>query len=215
MIYRFDAIVFDFDGTLVDSNDVKAEVFGELYKSYGKEIVNKVVSFHKENLGIPRSHKFKYFQEELLGELYNDEIGDALSNKFTYLVEEKITHVPCFQGVSEFLDIYHSNLPFFLASATPDKELKSIVSQRGIKQYFDGVYGYPMTKSQILCHIINKNSFIPKRVLMIGDTFSDWEGAKMAGTKFIIFAPNELPPRIPKNTTRLLNFNNLHKYIFN
>jgi phosphoglycolate phosphatase-like HAD superfamily hydrolase len=215
MIFRYDAIVFDFDGTLVDSNDVKAEAFGELYKSYGNEIVNKVISYHKENLGISRFPKFKYIQEHIIEELYNDEIRDELSIKFTCLVKERIVQIPYIQGVQNFLDINHRYVPFFLASATPEKELKAIVSQRGMQQYFEDIYGFPLTKSQILCRIINKNSFTAKRVLMVGDAFSDWEGAKIAGTSFIIFAPEELPDKIPKNTKRLLNFNNLYKYIIN
>jgi phosphoglycolate phosphatase-like HAD superfamily hydrolase len=215
VIYSFDAIVFDFDGTLVDSNDVKAKAFGELYKSYGDEIVNKVVSYHNENTGVSRFQKFKYIQEQFLGESYNNEVKDDLSEIFARLVEERIPQVPYTQGALEFLDNNHKNIPLFLASATPDKELKSIASQRGMQKYFEGIYGFPMTKSQILCHIINENSFLPDRILMVGDSFPDWEGAKNAGTRFIIFAPDELPVKIPKNTKRLLNFNNLYKFVVN
>ena len=64
---NFDAIVFDFDGTLVDSNEIKSKAFGELYKSYGDEIVNKVVNYNNQHKGLSRLKKFKYWQENLLG----------------------------------------------------------------------------------------------------------------------------------------------------
>ena len=54
-LYRFDAIVFDFDGTLVQSNKIKTWAFGELYKEHGEKIVQKIIDYNKEHEGIPRS----------------------------------------------------------------------------------------------------------------------------------------------------------------
>ena len=34
--------IFDFDGVIVDSNDIKGSMFAKLYEHYGKEIENKV-----------------------------------------------------------------------------------------------------------------------------------------------------------------------------
>ena len=76
---KYDAIVFDFDGTLVDSNEIKSRAFGKLYKSYGEEIVRKVVDYHSQHEGISRFIKFKYWQEILLGQPYTDELGEQLS----------------------------------------------------------------------------------------------------------------------------------------
>ena len=54
------SIIFDFDGVILNSNNIKAEAFGELYNKYGKKIENKVVEYHYENLGISRIEKIKY-----------------------------------------------------------------------------------------------------------------------------------------------------------
>ena len=43
--YRFDAIVFDFDGTLIASNEIKTWAFGELYKEYGDNIVQQIITY--------------------------------------------------------------------------------------------------------------------------------------------------------------------------
>ena len=56
------AIIFDFDGTICDSLQVKAEAFGEVYSEYGEDISLKVIDHHNNNLGVPREIKFKYFQ---------------------------------------------------------------------------------------------------------------------------------------------------------
>ena len=47
--YRFDAIVFDFDGTLVKSSEVKTWAFGKLYEEYGEDIVRQVISYQNKH----------------------------------------------------------------------------------------------------------------------------------------------------------------------
>jgi beta-phosphoglucomutase-like phosphatase (HAD superfamily) len=63
MIARFDALIFDFDGVLVESTDIKTRAFGTLYENYGQEVVDQVIAHHKINTGISRFKKFQYFQE--------------------------------------------------------------------------------------------------------------------------------------------------------
>ena len=49
MYYRYDAIVFDFDGTLVKSNEIKTWASGELYKEHGEKIVQQIMAYNKED----------------------------------------------------------------------------------------------------------------------------------------------------------------------
>ena len=46
---RYNAIVLDFDGTLVKSNEIKTWAFGELYKEHGEKIVQQIVAYNKED----------------------------------------------------------------------------------------------------------------------------------------------------------------------
>ena len=48
MYYRYDAIVFDFDGTLVKSNEIKTWAFGELYEEHGEKVVQQIIAYNKE-----------------------------------------------------------------------------------------------------------------------------------------------------------------------
>ena len=41
--YLYKAIIFDFDGVLVDSVNIKGLAFAKIYQSYGDDIVKKVV----------------------------------------------------------------------------------------------------------------------------------------------------------------------------
>ena len=63
---RYNAIVFDFDGTLVKSNEIKTCAFGELYKEHGEKIVQQIMAYNKEHERVSRFVKFRYWHENLL-----------------------------------------------------------------------------------------------------------------------------------------------------
>ena len=182
---KYDAIVFDFDGTLVDSNEIKSKAFGKLYESYGEGIVRNVVEYHKEHEGISRFIKFKYWQEVLLGKSYSDELGEKLSRRYSGLVMEAVVQAPFLDGTYEFLENHYHILPLFVASGTPEPELREIVKRRNMDRFFQGIYGSPSTKKQILEHILMQNNWSPERLLLVGDALADFEGAKQSNVCFI------------------------------
>ena len=51
--------IFDFDGVLVDSVDIKTNAFKALFMEYGDDVVRKVVKFHLQNGGVSRLEKNK------------------------------------------------------------------------------------------------------------------------------------------------------------
>ena len=54
-----------------------------------------------------------------------------------------------------------------------------------MNRFFQGVYGSPATKAEILQRILSERRMRPEKVLLVGDSLTDWEGAKRAGTAFI------------------------------
>ena len=49
---RYDAIFFDFDGVIVDSVNIKTQVFYLMYLPYGEDIALKAKQHHIENGGV-------------------------------------------------------------------------------------------------------------------------------------------------------------------
>ena len=43
-------IIFDFDGVILNSHKIKTKAFYKIFESYGKNIANKAIKFHKEIL---------------------------------------------------------------------------------------------------------------------------------------------------------------------
>ena len=54
-------IVFDFDGVIAESVQVKTNAFAELYGPFGNDVVQKVISHHEANGGVSRYEKIKYY----------------------------------------------------------------------------------------------------------------------------------------------------------
>ena len=212
-LYRFDAIVFDFDGTLVQSNKIKTWAFGELYKEHGEKIVQKIIDYNKEHEGIPRFVKFRYWHENFLGKPYTKGIGEKLSRTYTKLVFDRVVQAPYVGGAMEFLKKHYQHIPLFVASGTPEPELREIIKHRSIAHFFQGVYGSPKTKKEILQGILVKHKLYPERILMVGDALTDWEGAQGVKADFIGIKPGKNSNIFPSTKILLKNLAELDKCV--
>ena len=182
---RTDALVFDFDGVLVESADVKTGAFAQIYRQHGGEIESKAVAYHLEHAGISRYVKFRHLHKTLLGIDLSDDDVAKLGARFSQIVLDAVIAAPMVKGAREFLESFSTTLPLFVASGTPDDELKTIVERRGMAHYFRGVYGVPATKGEIIGSIVKEHGFDPGRVLMVGDAAADLAGANEAGARFL------------------------------
>lgn len=178
------AIIFDFDGVLVESTHIKTEAFRSLFSKWPDK-VDKIIKYHLANMGISRYVKFKYFYEDVLGEVYSEEKGIELGRRFSELVLDEVKKASFVKGVKEFLGKYYQEYMFFIASGTPQSELTEIVSSKGIASYFEGVFGTPATKTEIVKNILTEYCLEQKQAVFVGDAESDRITANGAGIPFI------------------------------
>ena len=66
--HMVNAIIFDFDGVVLESLNVKTNAFKKLYEPYGSDISKRVVEHHLENGGVSRFDKIKFYHNIFLGE---------------------------------------------------------------------------------------------------------------------------------------------------
>ena len=184
--FNWQAIIFDFDGVVVESGKIKTQAFAELYRAYGDDIVAKVVQFHTQNGGMSRYRKFRHFQEHFLGKPPLTEAEELqLDIRFSELVVEAVIAAEPVPGAIELIRQQSGRIPLFIASGTPEVELKVIVERRGLAPYFTGVRGAPALKKTIIAEILAAHGLKPESVLMIGDAMADLEGAQANNTVFL------------------------------
>ena len=179
------AIIFDFDGVLVESAHVKTEAFRKLFSRWPDK-ADEGVAFHLKNMGVSRYIKFKYFYENIIRERYSDEIGFKLGSEFSGIVLDEIKIAPFVRGAKTFLENCHSKYSFYIASGTPDVELLEIVSSKRIDRYFDGIFGSSLTKAEITNNILGNDSLKNNLVVFVGDAVSDKKAAEETGVHFVL-----------------------------
>ena len=179
-----EVLVFDFDGVILESADIKTRAFRELFAAH-PERVEEIVSYHEANAGISRFKKFRHIYGHMLGKPLGPEEERALGERFAALVVEEVIRCPFVPGALEFLRTHSGTRPLFLASGTPDGELQRLVAARNLSQYFREVFGSPMEKCTILERILATTGKSRTSLLFIGDGRSDYEAAKAAGVGFI------------------------------
>jgi len=179
------AIFFDFDGVIVESIDIKVQAFQDLYAEHGDEVVRKVIAYHKAHEGISRVIKIKNCHQALLGIDLGETEHRALCQEYATIVEEKVVYCDGVAGALEFLKTRDGRDRFFVASGTPEDELRRITARRALDQFFSGVYGSPKKKDAIVTEILNKFGYDPSQCLFIGDAMTDLDAALATNVPFI------------------------------
>jgi phosphoglycolate phosphatase len=182
------AIVFDFDGVILESVDIKTRAFRELFKDY-PEHLERIVNLHLDNTGTSRFDKFEIICSDYIGRPADHGELKRLGEAFSRFVYGEILHCPFVPGAYQFLERRAKQYHMYVASATPQDEIRDIVKQRELDVFFQGVYGSPRTKGEILRGIVFECQLRPTEVVFIGDAMSDYRNAREVCIPFIGRAP--------------------------
>ena len=189
---RLRAVVFDFDGVILESGDIKTEAFCELFAHLPPALVAQVRVHHLANLGISRFVKFDWVYQNLLGRPLPDAEKLELGDRFSAIALRRVLACPFVPGAVDALAGLSGRYPLFVASGTPQEELDHVVNARGLRSHFAEVWGSPREKAEILVDIAARHAVRTDEILFIGDGTSDARAAAAAGTQFLARATHSL-----------------------
>jgi len=208
-------VAFDFDGTLVDSNQVKAQSFYEIVKDSDPSgfTVTEVLRrcSNEDRYGITRELAREFTAKGLPQPQPDVEILAAQwAEAYTSACERAIARCPEVPGVSKILTwLLSKEIPLFINSRTPIEALNRLVALRHLTHYFSGIYGAPANKLENLRHIQELAQAKPDEILFVGDSEDDREAAAELGCHFagVILDDNsrfrQMPPLHVKNLEEL------------
>jgi len=178
------AIIFDLDGVIIDSAEIKTRAFEVLFADYPDK-VGEIVDYHKKNAGISRYLKFRHFYEKILGQELSSQKEAELGERFSQIVLGQVLKAPLVLGTIEFLSRNKDRYIFFIVSGTPEEELRNIIAYRQLSHFFREIRGTPKQKAEIIEDILNTYSFEAREVVFVGDAESDWASAEKVGVSFV------------------------------
>ena len=179
-------IIFDFDGVIAESVQVKTDAFAALYASYGADIVSKVVEHHEANGGMSRFEKIRLYHESFLNRTVTKEEITNLASQFSELVVEKVIDAPYVPGALEYIQQSYKQYKLLISTGTPTQEMNKILSGRKIAHYFTDVFGSPPKKIEHLNNIMSIYGMKPNELIFYGDSNADLDAASNANIKFVL-----------------------------
>lgn len=182
---KYKHLIFDFDGVLVESNEIRFDGFKLLFSGYPMHQVNKLMQFAMANGGLSRYTKIRYFFEEIRNEPISEEKIKTMSHEYSNLVKQRIIESKPVEGSIEFLSQYHNVLDFAIISGSDQEELVEICRVRGIHHYFTEILGAPLSKEENFDKLFLKTKWKKEDTLFVGDTTNDLDAARSCGVVFI------------------------------
>jgi phosphoglycolate phosphatase-like HAD superfamily hydrolase len=187
-------VVFDFDGTLVDSNDIKRDTFFEIVQPWDAsgEVVAEVFERWP---GADRYEKTRKIAEALISRKLLPEDsslkwwGARLANDYTTRCEKAISNCAERPGASQTLmELSRMGLMLFVNSGTPAEPLRRLLELRHWANFFKAVYGAEGSKADNLKNIAQGSGAARHEMIHIGDQPDDWQGAEQFGCHFVAMA---------------------------
>lgn len=176
-------IMFDMDGTLIDSGFAITNTINYVRENLGLERLEKDYILEKVNEPHINSAEFFYGtkeftqqQTELFEEYYN---------------EHCLTDLVLYDGISELINDLKSDFTLAVATNANSVYAKKMLDHVGIGSHFETILGYDSVKEpkphpEMLNKILDKHNILSNNAQMIGDSHKDIIAAKNAGVDSVL-----------------------------
>ena len=199
-------VFIDFDGTLKDTDNIKADLFIKIFNKNNKFVIKKIKKHHFNNLGVTRSKKIPLYMN-WNNISVNPKNKKKYLNKYKRNIFKKICVSRWMPGAYKFIKKYSNDKKIYLLTASPHEEIIKICKSIHITPFFEDIFGHPYIKVKIINKIISKKKLKKTECIYIGNALSDYKAAKLNKINYIHF--NKENKKIKKNKFVKNNFNKL------
>ena len=188
-IARYQSLVFDCDGVILNSNFLKIEAYFATAKNFGAndQEAQALVDHHIKLGGISRFVKFEYFLTDILHRPASRKDIDFLLVDFGREVRKRLSTCEIAPGLTQLRERTPDSNWLVISGGDQD-ELRAIFAERGLLSLFDGgIFGSPDNKDQILARELASGN-IRQPALFMGDSRYDHESSTRAGLDFVFMS---------------------------
>jgi mannitol-1-/sugar-/sorbitol-6-/2-deoxyglucose-6-phosphatase len=186
-----EAVIFDMDGVIIDSEPLWTEAQKEVFTSMGVDFDEKLALL-TIGTGSYDTIDFWYRRQPWHG-LSHQEVEDRIMQRLLVLVEQKGRMM---DGLIDMLEFFKSRgLKIALASGSPYRLIDIVIQKFNIKKYFEVVYSGEEEQSgkpnpAIFLSTAKKLNVLPFNCLVVEDSFNGLIAAKAARMKAIGYLCN-------------------------
>jgi len=181
------AVIFDVDGTLVDSNDAQARSWVDALKEFGYSVPYEKV---RPLIGMGGDKVLP----ETIGVQKDSEKGKQISKRRSEIFKEKyLPNVKPFPDAQKLLDrMREQGLKLAIATSAQPDELRPLLQIVGAADLIEDKTSARDVKSSkpdpdVMQVALKRVGYPPNEVVMIGDTPYDIEAARKVGVGTIAF----------------------------
>jgi beta-phosphoglucomutase-like phosphatase (HAD superfamily) len=212
---KFDAIILDFDGVIVDSVVLREML---LFRAFDKCVqisdYEKVIKFHIKNHGLTRSDRVSKIYHSITGNNITQSSLNCILDEIKSASKLMLPNCSLVQGIRNFLNyvVKESNIQLFVSSIAPSDEIDLLLSQKKIDTKFTKIWGGEISKTLAIKKVTSDYFLDINNVLFIGDRMSDFISSVDANVNFIGMVSESSTNPFPKDVPIIKDFNDFFTY---
>jgi phosphoglycolate phosphatase-like HAD superfamily hydrolase len=189
-LYNHDLFIFDCDGVILDSNQLKIDAMKNTLSSIfpEDEKVEACLSYFKQNFGKSRFHHIDVFVNNIF-KLSADRlqpITESILKSYSNQCKALYLKAEITPGFITFITKLSGNK--YIASGSEQEELREVFRLRGLDTYFKDIYGSPTVKVDVVANILSQE-YSSQNAMMFGDALSDLNAAVDNNIDFVAYLP--------------------------
>lgn len=182
---KYTYVLWDFNGTILNDVEVGIKSTNIMLKKRGLNKIHSVKEYY-DMFCFPIIDYYKKLGFDFEKECFED-LSVEWVEHYLFNVKEAVI----FDGAVDLMKkLKNNNITQIILSATEQKMLENQIEGLGIREYFNEIIGldniYAFSKVGAAEKWISDK--VPRKILMLGDTYHDYEVAKTIGIDIILIA---------------------------
>lgn len=210
----YELVIFDWDGTLMDSTHVIAASLQAACRDVGITVPSE--SDAKFVIGLGLAATFDHVAPGL-----DDEGRKRVSERYRFHFLQHEHEAPLYGGVREMLaDLHGRGRRLAVATGKARRGLERALDVTGLRPWFEATRcadeGFGKPHPDMLLMLMDITGVEPRRTLMVGDTTHDLELAANAGVEAIAVSYGAHPPELLETRpakARCASVADLHRWL--
>lgn len=186
---EYEVYIFDCDGVILDSNQLKIEAMENALAAHfsAQDPIAECVNYFRHNFGKSRFHHIAHFLNVILDikEEQKDKLEQLILADFSKQCRTLYLSAELTPGFMVFLEQCKGKR--YIASGSEQSELRDVFFRRCLDIHFDGIFGSPTPKAELIKHILEQEQ--NTNAVMFGDAESDMLSAQHNHIDFVFYSP--------------------------